>query len=115
MANTEPARVVPLNLEQRQCSLKHIALLWGLFPDAKYKGVIPALITEMQETDPQMKGALYYLAGIEKKKHALAFKQLSPEEQMNIIDAITRLRAAVSLFPERVSYIDCDPLPNKNE
>ncbi|WP_240313756.1 DUF5347 family protein [Candidatus Fukatsuia symbiotica] len=69
----------------------------------------------MQKTDPQMKGALYYLAGIERKKHDLEFKQLYPEEQINIIDAINRLRATVSLLPDRVTYIDCDPLPNKTE
>lgn len=115
MANTEPARVVPLNLAQRQCGLRNTTLLWQVLPDKKYQGQIPALIKEMEETDPQMKGALYYLAGIERKKHALAFKQLYPEEQINLIDAMNRLRAAVSLFPNRMTYIDCDPVQNKTE
>lgn len=112
MANTEEARAVPLTLKERQHGLQHVAEIWSLLPNKKHQGVIPALISEMGETDPKMKGAIYYLAGIEKARHELEFKALLPQEQRNLVDALNRWRASTSLLPERITYIDCDPLPN---
>lgn len=110
MANTEEARAVPLTLKERQHGLQHVAEIWSLLPSKKHQGVIPALINEMGETDPKMKGAIYYLADIPKARHGLEFKELLPQEQRNLVDALNRWRASTSLLPERITYIDCDPL-----
>lgn len=110
MANTEQVRALPLTLEERQNGLKHTAEIWCLFPNPKHKGLIPALINEMGETDPKMKGAIYYLAGIERARHNNKFSDLRPDEQRNIVDALNRWRASASLLPERITYIDCDPI-----
>ncbi|MGH1499558.1 DUF5347 family protein [Yersinia proxima] len=112
MANTEKARAVPLTLKERQHGLQHTAEIWCLFPNKKHQGIIPALLKEMGETDPKMKGAIYYLADIPRARHGLAFKELLPQEQRNIVDALNRWRASASLLPQRITYIDCDPLPD---
>ncbi|AJJ57090.1 hypothetical protein BZ17_3480 [Yersinia pseudotuberculosis IP 32953] len=114
MANTENTRAVTLSLKARQNGLKHAAQLWYLLRNKKHQGIIPALINEMGETDPKMKGAIYYLADIPRARHGLAFKELLPQEQVSVVDALNRWRASASLLPERVTYIDCDPLPDNN-
>ncbi|AJC66880.1 MULTISPECIES: DUF5347 family protein [Dickeya] len=109
MANTEPARAIPLSIAERTDGLNHIAMLRGKHFKTNSEKEMCRFIDDMRDKidddyhkNMRVLSAIFELADIDKERHHLKFNELTTDEKERLIKAMNKLRAVVSLFPKNL-------------
>jgi hypothetical protein len=109
MANTEPARAIPLSIAERTDGLNHIAMLRVKHFKTNSEKEMCRFIDDMRDKidddyhkNMRVLSAIFELADIDKERHHLKFNELTIDEKERLIKAMNKLRAVVSLFPKNL-------------
>ncbi|MDU6388627.1 MAG: DUF5347 family protein [Pantoea sp.] len=110
MAIEGDSMLVELTAGQRVSALNHVALIRAQLMGGNCEKDMARFFSEMRDVeDPNYQdnkralGAIFFLAGIGKDRHAVEFSELTTDERAALIRAMNHLKAVVSLFPKRMA------------
>ncbi|KGM27593.1 hypothetical protein KS18_14185 [Photorhabdus luminescens] len=112
MANTEPCRAVVLTLDEKIDGLNKTSEARNRYfcDDKENNNKLDDFIETMRDrtnnrvrNNERVLHLIFHLAGFDKERYHVKFKELTIEERRSLILAINQLRAVASILPDKLA------------